>query len=181
MAVKTFTSEILTSSDTNTYLANSGLVYVSSTTVGSAVSSVTVSNCFTSTYDNYKIIYSGGVGSTTGELRLTMNNGTASWYGSLIYGVYNANSVFGLGTNNAANYPYAGGYDTSFVAVDMDVLQPFSSSYSTVVMGVFHGNLSLGTFNARHAVLASQTGIVLTTSAGTMTGGTITVYGYRKA
>jgi hypothetical protein len=38
MAIKTFTTgEVLTASDTNTYLANSGLVYVKSQTIGSGV------------------------------------------------------------------------------------------------------------------------------------------------
>lgn len=53
MAIKTFTTgEVLTASDTNTYLANSGLVFVKSQTIGSAVTSVTVSDAFSATYDN---------------------------------------------------------------------------------------------------------------------------------
>jgi hypothetical protein len=72
MAIKTFTTgEVLTAADTNTYLANSGLVYVASTTVGTGVSSVTVSSAFNSTYDNYKIIYSGGVGSVTTTISMS--------------------------------------------------------------------------------------------------------------
>ena len=178
MTYPTFTNgQVLPASDLNAIV----LWLVKSQTVGTGVSSVTVTGAFSADYENYKIVYSGSVGSTVGDIRLTMNNATANWYGSLIYGVYNANSVFGLGTNNAANYPYCGSFDTSYVAVDMDVLQPFSSSYSTVVAGVFHGNLSMGTFNARHAALASQTGFTLTASTGTLTGGTISVYGYRKA
>ena len=55
MAVKTFTTEVLTSADTNTYLANSGLVYVKSHTITSGAS-VVVTDAFSSTYDNYLII-----------------------------------------------------------------------------------------------------------------------------
>ena len=59
MAIKTFTTgEVLTAADTNTYLANSGLVYVKSQTIGSAVSSVNVTSAFSSTYDNYVITLS---------------------------------------------------------------------------------------------------------------------------
>jgi hypothetical protein len=55
MAIKTFTTgEVLTASDTNTYLANAGLVYITSTAVSG--STVTVSNCFDSTYDWYKVV-----------------------------------------------------------------------------------------------------------------------------
>ena len=66
MAIKTFTANsVLTAADTNTYLANSGLVYVTSQTVGTAVASVTVSSAFNSSFDSYKIVYAGDGGSTT--------------------------------------------------------------------------------------------------------------------
>jgi len=57
MAVKTFTTgEVLTASDTNTYLANAGLVYIAGTTV-SAASTIAIDNCFTTTYAHYFITY----------------------------------------------------------------------------------------------------------------------------
>jgi len=168
--------DVYTAQDANAV----GLWLVKSQAVGTGVSSVTVTGAFSADYENYKVIYSGGVGSTTGDLRLTFNNGTANWYGALVYGVFNANSSLGVGTNNAANYPFVGGFDTSYVSVNMDIQQPFSSSYATVVGGQYHGNTSMGWFNARHAALASQTGFTLTASAGTITGGTIRVYGFRN-
>ena len=178
MTYPTFTNgQVLPASDLNAI----GLWLVKSQTVGSGVSSVTVTGAFSADYDNYRVVYSGGVGSTTGDLRLTMNNATANWYGSLIYGVYNANTVFGIGTNNAANYPYCGSYDTSYVLAEFDVLTPFTASLSTVVNGPFHGNLSMGYFNARHAALVSNSAFTLTAATGTISGGTISVYGYRKA
>lgn len=57
MAVKTFTSgEILTASDTNTYLNNGGLVYIAATSP-SAASTPAIDGCFTSTYAHYFITY----------------------------------------------------------------------------------------------------------------------------
>ena len=157
-----------------------GLFLVKSQAVGATVPSVTVEDAFNADYENYKVIYSGGVGSTVGDIRLTMNNATANWYGVLIYGVYTSNTPFALGSNNLTLYPYCGSFDTSFVSVDMDVQQPFSASYATVCAGQFHGNTSMGFFNARHADLQSQTDLTLTASVGTFTGGTVSVYGYRK-
>jgi hypothetical protein len=168
--------DVLNASDMN----GVGLWLVKSQAVGSGVSSVTVSNCFTADYENYKVVYSGGVASTIGDVRLTMDNATASWYGVLTYGVFNANTVFGLGTNNLGLYPYCGSYDTSFVSVNMDVQQPYSTAYATVCAGQFQGQTSMGFFNARHAVQARQTGITLAASSGTFNGGTVSVYGYRK-
>jgi len=85
MAIKTFTTgEVLTASDTNTYLANSGLVYIKQQTVGNAVASVTVSDAFSSTYDNYKITYTGGASSGGGALKLTLGATVTGYYGALI-------------------------------------------------------------------------------------------------
>ena len=52
-------------------LGTSGLTLISSTTIGSAVSSVTVSNVFSSTYDNYLITVNGGAASTDMNLNMT--------------------------------------------------------------------------------------------------------------
>jgi hypothetical protein len=58
MAIKTFTTgEVLTASDTNTYLANSGLVYITEGTATSG-STFSVNNCFTSTYASYLVQFS---------------------------------------------------------------------------------------------------------------------------
>ena len=56
MAIKTFTSgEVLTASDTNTYLNNGGLVYI---TQGFAIDTpaLDVNSVFSSTYDNYRVV-----------------------------------------------------------------------------------------------------------------------------
>jgi hypothetical protein len=81
MAIKTFTTgELLSSSDTNTYLANSGLVYVTSATIGTAVSSVAVANAFSATYDNYKIVAHGGIGNTFQAISMTLTGAATSYY-----------------------------------------------------------------------------------------------------
>lgn len=62
MAVKSnFASgDVLTASDVNTYLTNGGLVYITQTLVSSGTAtSVSFNNCFSSTYDNYRILIDG--------------------------------------------------------------------------------------------------------------------------
>jgi hypothetical protein len=70
MAIKTFTTgEVLTASDTNTYLANSGLVYIKSQTIREQLQVFRMTVAFSSdTYDNYKILICNG-GSTTVRTR----------------------------------------------------------------------------------------------------------------
>jgi len=184
MAVKTFTNEQLTASDTNTYLANSGLVYITSATIGSAVTQVTVSNCFSSTYDNYKIIISGGTSSAGGDLKLTLGSTATGYYYALIYNTYNTPAnVIGIGAQNATSIPLAGVATTNSLTMDCDVYMPYATTrshfrnpyMSTNVAGA-SGNLTGFLDNA-----TSYTAFTVTITGGTMTGGTITVYGYRKA
>jgi len=54
MAIKTFTTgEVLTASDTNTYLANSGLVFVTSGSTAGTANTLAIATSFTSTYEHY--------------------------------------------------------------------------------------------------------------------------------
>jgi len=56
MAIKTFTTgEVLTASDTNTYLANSGLTYITQVTQTSGAN-LDITSCFSATYDAYRIV-----------------------------------------------------------------------------------------------------------------------------
>jgi hypothetical protein len=186
MAIKTFAvGEVLTASDTNTYLANSGLVYVTSTTIGSAVSSITVSNCFTSTYDAYKIVITGGTATVSNTFRFNLDGSTASYFGGLIYHPYataTANAQ-GIGRNNIAYLDFAGFGSTSSLVMDLDVYGPFLAK-TTSFRGasvVNNSGASVTAMTGFHDSAASYSGFRLVLDAGTVTGGTITVYGYRKA
>jgi len=187
MAIKTFSvGEVLTASDTNTYLANSGLVYVTSTTIGSAVSSVTVSNCFSSTYDNYKVMISGGTSSAAGGdddliLQLTVSGtaSTANYNMTNPYWSWGSTTTF-VRTGGGASFVYAGGIADSLY-MNADLMLPFAAKYTTCSAFNIRNAVGGPTFGV-HKVNTSYDGIkIAPSSGGTMTGGTITVYGYRKA
>jgi hypothetical protein len=184
MAIKTFTSgEVLTAADTNTYLANAGLVLVKSQTIGNAVSTVTVSSCFNSTYDAYRVVVVGGTGSTTDGIAVGMSGGPGSgYYYGLVYATYASTAVnANVNTNNGANWQFVGGttagQSSSFV---FDLFNPFLSRYTTIHNGSYAGGLTAGTGNGYLAATTSFTGLVIAPQSGTLTGGTITIYGYRK-
>ena len=81
MAIKTFTAgEVLNASDTNTYLANSGLVYIKQQTIGNLVPSVTVTDAFSADYDNYRVIVTGGVGSAAQAINLRLGASATGYY-----------------------------------------------------------------------------------------------------
>ena len=178
MAVKTFTTEVLTSADTNTYLANAGLVYVTSATIGSGVSSVAVASAFSSTYDNYKIIVNGGIGNTSQAISMILTGSTASYYQILAYWAYSTGTPTVATSNNAASWQYIGESSANANTVDIDIINPNLAKY-TYFNGAYMGSVA-GTIAGYHGVATAYTGFTLGV-AGTMTGGTITVYGYRKA
>ena len=182
MSVKTFTTETLTSADTNTYLANSGLVYVTSATIGSGVSSVTVSSAFNSTYDDYKIIISGGATSSTqNNLTLKLGSSTSTYYGSFIYAAFATGAVLGAGINNAANFTFVGGVDVNSVYCNIELQCPFLAKYTNIQALTVGYSTIRGSATGEHETATSYSAFTLAPASGTLTGGTITVYGYRKA
>jgi hypothetical protein len=72
MAIKTFTTgEVLTASDTNEYLANSGLVYITQGTV-SANTALNFTSIFTSAYTNYRVIFTSSARQTGGQNQINL-------------------------------------------------------------------------------------------------------------
>jgi hypothetical protein len=162
---------------------NSALVLISSTTIGSAVSSVTVSNVFSATYDSYRIIINGGVGSTSSLLQFQLSGLTTAYYGGFTSTTYNTNTVAGVSINNASSNTYAGSANVDNLYLLMDVINPFLSKYTQMISTNVYDTAPnrFGTTVAIQNNNTSVTGFVLTPSTGTITGGTIRVYGYTNS
>lgn len=181
MAIKTFSAgEVLTASDTNTYLANSGLVYVTSATVGTGVSSVTVSSCFSSTYDNYRIVLSNLSASAIAATRLQLSNSTGSTYATAGW-IFPYGSSLIQETSTAQVYALIGHCNSSGKFSTLVELESPYLSQPTTFIGQ---SISVGYGDDRRSYDSStnsSTGFTFSPASGTLTGGTITVYGYRKA
>lgn len=189
MSIKTFTAgSVLTASDTNTYLANSGLVYISTTTIPAspAQSSINVTSCFSSTYDNYLIVASGitttGVGSTLNYKLLSGSTPTtAGFYGNTFYiqsGV--AGALTNAPFSNTANGEMCSATAASVTYAVMQLQAPYVAQY-TRSQHMSADSLYLRWNSMVHTSATSYDGIQILPSAGTFNSGTITVYGYRKA
>jgi hypothetical protein len=186
MAIKTFTTgEVLTAADTNTYLANSGLVFVASTTF-SASSGVEMSNCFSSTYDNYEIhtTYYGSTGTNTSFQMMTGTNtkDTSATYTRVGYywtaSITNFNAAAQNQWFNANHGTTASSYSNS----QMTIYRPNVSSVKTESrLRSYAGDSDL-TVNVDQytAATTAYTGIYLFPTSGNITG-TITIMGYRKS
>ena len=188
MAIKTFTTgELLTSSDTNTYLANSGLVYVARANLATNITDLV--GCFSNTYDNYRIILDSLNCNSSTDIYWRMLTGSTpeatavySWYtnGYLDTGTASTSNAAGQ-TLGYTGYTQT---DSGFVGgtITMDVIGPNLNQRTlchTQAIGYY------GTFGNRgggssHSVVAQYNGIRFLTATSATISGNVTVYGYRK-
>jgi hypothetical protein len=156
-----------------------GLVLVSETTVGTAVSSVTVSNVFSADYDNYSIRIDNVDPSSNTLLNFQLDGLTTSYYynGINMAGTTTVNGDNGL---NVSAWQIGACRTTGENSYILEVRSPFLAgrnaiSFDYAASGLWYtgGGITTNT--------ASRTGFVLTPGVGTLTGGTIRVYGYAKA
>jgi len=193
MAIKTFTTgEVLTASDTNTYLANSGLVYVTGASF-TTQTSVPVSDCFTSTAVNYRVIIAIDTVNSSAGRTINLRFRTASGDdANAIYTYSSANAGFGSTTlnNNLSGYSQTESKLTNHYylgntsSATLDILQPFVSTKRTMASGLVRGGTASedtqGFFGLSIDTAKSHTGFTFYASAGNMTG-SYYVYAYRNA
>jgi hypothetical protein len=159
----------------------SGLTLITAQTIGTAVSSVAVTAAFSTTYDAYKIVITGGSASATDYLTLKLGAITSGVDESLIYKPY-ASGVTGASNTNQAYFTYAGNtYASVGIFLNADVVNPFLTKYTTVASttGGQYSTAS-GFYSGIHKANTSFTDFTLAPFSGTLTGGTIFVYGYGK-
>ena len=182
MPLTTYTSgEVLTASSLNanfSFAAGAGgLQLVTAQTIGSAVGSVTVSNCFSATYDAYKIVISGGVGSNANNsFSMKLGASTTGYYYNMIYTQY-TNTLQADSGSNAAAWYNMGSIDTTALSLVLELDNPFLAKNTTFSTAVTRTGVA-GASQGLHTVATSYTGFTLTPDIGTLTGGTIRVYGY---
>jgi hypothetical protein len=181
MPITTYTAgEVLTASSLNANFAAGGLQLVTAQTIGTAVGSVTVSNCFSATYEAYKIIISGGVGSAANNaFSMRLGGSNTGYYYNMIYTQYNTTLQSDAGSNQTSWFNL-GGIDTTSISLVMELNNPFLAKNTSFSTAVTRTGLA-GPSQGLHAVATSYTGFTLTPDTGTVTGGTIRVYGYVKA
>lgn len=194
MAVKTFSQgEKLTAADTNTYLNNGGLVYITETSF-SAQLGVNIDNCFTSSMANYRVVLDLSASSATDLILFQWRTGgsSGSTYGTADYdnqileaqgtSIGGSASTMGL-TYGRLGYAYTTpGYFTSV----FDLINPQAAFRATWVAASTSPNGTTSILQANNSgqsrVTTSFTGIRIGTLLGTTTiTGRIKIYGYRNA
>ena len=168
--------------DTTVFGLSSGaLTLISATTIGTAVTSVAVTSAFSATYDNYKIIINGGSATADNELLMILGATTTGYYWAGAGLNFSSGSVSGAG-NNGAQWT-VGGSVTNGIFADIELKGPQLAQRT-----VFEANLYKPTTSGFSLPVSGflnnatqYTGFTVSTPSGTMTGGTIRVYGYKNS
>jgi hypothetical protein len=164
------------------YLLNgagrTGLVLIKSETVGTAVSSVTLSDVFSATYGAYRIVVSAVDATNVTANTIKFGAATTNYFSSQYYDSFVATTNGIDRNNNTAAYLYIGvtaqNDDTN---VTFDLGNPFLTKRTTVA-GNYFGNVFTGFFGGTLADTTSYTSCTIGPATGTFTGGKISVYGY---
>jgi hypothetical protein len=168
--------DVLNASDMN----GVGLWLVKSQAIGTGVSSVTVTGAFSADYDNYRITYTGGT-TSGGVIQMTLGAAATQYYSQLVYATYaGAGPLANVPDNNAARWSFVGFGNGSFATVRMDLCSPFQTTRSTMTAN-YISDANAGTVQGLLNDATSYTSFTFTPAGGgTLTGGTIRVYGYRN-
>ena len=158
-----------------------GLVLVKTQTIGTGVSSVTVTGAFSSTYDNYVIAINGGTASTTGGITMQLGSTNTGYYEARPGVAISGGTYVGNVTNNGTAFNI-GSYSTTGKQCFDTLLNPFNSTETVHFSGSYsNGTTQMNSSNGYLNNQVSYTAFTVAATSGTWTGGTIAVYGYRKA
>jgi hypothetical protein len=160
------------------YRGMSGLQLVKKQTIGSGVTSVNVTGAFSATYEAYKIIVSGGTTTTgTVPIRLQLGASTTGYFAAIQTIFYTGAARVDVSDDNAVRFSRVGFATPNNISCNIDLVSPFlakptmvSSPYATLAVA--------GTNSGFNSANTSFTDFTISPEAGTLTGGTIYVYGY---
>jgi hypothetical protein len=188
MAIKTFTTgEVLTAADTNTYLANSGLTYISTTSFSGA-NVAQFQSCFTSTYTNYRVLLNYTLASANAMYLRWLVGSTVQTGNnlSMAFGAAYSTNVYTGSTRGDQYIPIPAGYPTYPTVFTMEVFSPQTVDYTsmainTTILGISASDSGMTIANARNLATTQINGFEITNAGGPNIAGTMTLYGYRKA
>jgi hypothetical protein len=158
-----------------------GLTHIRTVTIGSSVTTLSLTDVFSSTFDNYLITAAGGTAGGGGLVQIQIPGVTSGYKMTFLYANFNSAAQAVSGTNYSL-IEYAGTIDgTNGISMELSVGNPNlpqSTTFSSNNAG--NSNNYMGVMSARLSNPTQYTSINLVFS-GAVTGGVVRVYGYRKA
>ena len=160
----------------------SGLTLISATTIGTSVSSVTVSSAFSSTYDNYFITVNGGTNAGHGNIRIQLGSTTSAYHIAGNYMTYSSTTINGYAATNDANW-YAGKHSPDDNFLQTFLHNPNLAKVTEFTARAVGGNNASGGITNYQGFLNNTTQYTAFTLLfdSAATGGTIRVYGLQNS
>ena len=179
-AIATLGQDIDTAMNTALGTKKAGMVLLNTTSF-SAVSSQSINDVFSATYDNYRIIcvQSGSAGSNTMRLRVSgADNSTANSY--VFQNLVGTGASASAARTTTDRWEVAGTESALLNSAAVEIFRPFVASatnYSSFNSDS-NGNARIIMYGGTHNQTVSYTGFTWTFPSSTT--GTISVYGYAK-
>jgi hypothetical protein len=148
----------------------------------SGATSVSLNGCFSSTYDNYLVIYKytcTGSGSCRMRLRASGTDASGSNYNEMDVTTSTASGPTRQGTANGAEWNMVNGATSSINSLSLQFLD-VNKTLPTTVVGFGNRNTAEGyTYAKDHTVSTAYDGVTLYLTGGPTMTGTVRVYGYK--
>jgi hypothetical protein len=164
-----------------------GLTYITQATP-SAVNTISINNCFTSTYANYFIVVDlsavVGAGSLTARMRLSGTDATTNYTTQRLGG--QTTTTFASGNVAGTDEFYIGALDSTAGASFAATMNAFSpalarqTNLNNFGAGIESAGSIIQITYGNHSTATAYDGITFLTTATSMTG-TIRVYGYQNS
>jgi len=160
----------------------SGLTLVKTQTVGTSVTSVTVNDAFSTTYENYLITYTGGSNAAnTADIQIKFGAATSNYKYVGIYMQTTSSTVNSYATNSSGAIT-VGGMSGNGAASFIYVMNPYETKRTAVIAhtSTTHSDMYWQDYKGFLDDATSYTSFIIS-SASAMTGGVIRVYGYQNS
>jgi len=166
-----------------------GLVHIKTVSIGSTVSSIAVDNVFSSAYKNYRIVFNTdgatNTNNTTASLRLrasTTPNSGSNYHsrGSSTTSSALESLILTSQTSWVFHNFTSGNTQESHSYIEM--FKPFTAAFTHAWFNQFRntaGSFQSSQFFSLHTAATSYDGFEINITTGSITGGTISVYGYK--
>jgi hypothetical protein len=161
-----------------------GLTLIKTQTFGNAVTSVAVTSVFSSAYDNYLILISGGVMSASLNLQLQLGSTTSGYKENTWYFSPTSNTFNGDGNNAASNIRYAATGSTDSMSGLVYLFGPNlakATAYKADAMRAVNNVTNVITWGSEQSNTQHTGFTLLVDGGGNITGGTVKIYGFANS
>lgn len=166
---------------------DNGLVLITKSTF-SAVSSVSIDNCFSSDYSQYKILVDGSTATASSSwnmrLRVGGSDNSSANYNRQVISAAGASTVGARYTSETSFVTIFRGNLNSRPISITEILNPFENTYTTAFSQIsfdIENSIFMNLHNYGTTVTTSYDGFTLYASSANNITGTVYVYGYKES